>query len=198
MLFRRRIAPKFTERLRVALWPRRSWARSIRYMVLRLKRLPASPHRIALGFATGVFAVFTPFLGLQLIIGVMLAWTLRGSTFASLVGSFAGNPLPYPAIWLSTYNVGTTLVDGPATLRLIDLQNRAEAVGVAVNHASLNAVTIALQNLWTLVKPMAAGSLPIGGIAAILAYVSVRHLVGSARDAHRRRRIGWRQAQFSQ
>lgn len=197
MLFRRRTAPKFAERLRVALWPRRSWARSIRYMALRLKRLPASPHRIAVGFAAGVFAVFTPFLGFQLLIGVTLAWALRGSTFASLVGSFAGNPLTYPAIWFSTYNVGTTLVDGPATLRLVDLQNRAEAVSAAVNHASLNAIMIALQNLWTLVKPMAAGSLPIGGVAAILAYMGVRRLVRSARDAHQRRRLNWRQAQFS-
>ena len=50
MLFRRRETESWAERLRVHLWPRRSWSRSSRYVLYRLRRLSASPHAIALGF----------------------------------------------------------------------------------------------------------------------------------------------------
>jgi len=49
MLFRRRESESWWERLRVHLWPRRSWSRSGRYVVYRLRRLGATPHAIALG-----------------------------------------------------------------------------------------------------------------------------------------------------
>ena len=50
MLFRRRNRPTRIERLRVAVWPRNSWARSTRYFGKRVLRLTATPHAIALGF----------------------------------------------------------------------------------------------------------------------------------------------------
>ena len=69
------------------------------------------PHSIALGCAVGVFAVFTPFLGLQMMLGAMLALALRGSVVASAVGSFAGNPLTCSIIWVSTFTVGNVFLD---------------------------------------------------------------------------------------
>jgi uncharacterized protein (DUF2062 family) len=41
MLFRRRESESLLERLRVHLWPRRSWSRSTRYVLYRLRRLSA-------------------------------------------------------------------------------------------------------------------------------------------------------------
>ena len=55
MLFKRREAESFLERMRVHVWPRRSWSRSSRYVVYRLGRLSDTPHAVALGFAVGVF-----------------------------------------------------------------------------------------------------------------------------------------------
>src|SRR5579871_6265716 len=100
MLFKRRKPLTLLQRLRSALWPTRSFERSFRYMVLRLWRIPASPHSIALGCAVGVFAIFTPFLGFQMMLAALLAIVFGGSVLASAVGTFAGNPLTYPVIWL--------------------------------------------------------------------------------------------------
>ena len=96
MLFKRKKRLSAVMRLRYAAWPARSFRRSFRYRLLRLLRINASAHSIALGCALGVFAVFTPFLGLQMTIAALLALALGGSVLASAAGSFAGNPLTYP------------------------------------------------------------------------------------------------------
>ena len=110
MLFKRKKRLSAVMRLRYAAWPARSFRRSFRYRLLRLLRINASAHSIALGCALGVFAVFTPFLGLQMTIAALLALALRGSVLASAVGSFAGNPLTYPIIWISTFTAGNVLL----------------------------------------------------------------------------------------
>jgi uncharacterized protein (DUF2062 family) len=188
MLFKSRRAPGIAERLRLALWPKRSWSRSIRYILLRLKRLPSSPHRIALGCAAGVFAVFTPFLGVQLILAGMLALVMRGSVFASFLASFVGNPLTYPIIWFATLNLGNVLLGGTASAQLVDLRGKAGALGDGLMNASPGAIAIAAESLWPIVKPMAVGSIPLGGFAAAVAYVGVHRLI-SASQARKRVRI---------
>jgi uncharacterized protein (DUF2062 family) len=181
MLFSSRRVPGLVERLRLALWPKRSWSRSARYILLRLKRLPSSPHRIALGCAAGVFAVFTPFLGVQLILAGMLAVVLRGSVFASFLASFVGNPLTYPVIWFATFNLGNVLLGGTASAQLVDLRGKAGALGDGFMSGSPGAIATAAESLWPIVKPMAVGSLPLGGFAAATAYVGVHRLISQAR-----------------
>jgi uncharacterized protein (DUF2062 family) len=92
MLFRRREAESFLGRMRIHLWPRRSWTRSSRYVVYRLRRLSGTPHAVALGFAIGVFTAVTPFLGTHIVMAVLLAWVIGGSMVAALLGTFVGNP----------------------------------------------------------------------------------------------------------
>jgi len=181
MLFKSRQVPSLAERFRLALWPRRSWGRSIAYILLRLKRLPSSPHRIALGCAAGVFAVFTPFLGVQLILAGALALVLRGSVLASFLASFVGNPLTYPVIWFATFNLGNVLLGGTASAQLVDLRGKAGALGEGLMNGSPGAIATAAESLWPIVKPMAVGSLPLGGFAAAVAYVGVHRLISVSR-----------------
>ena len=185
MLFKSRQVPGFAERLRLALWPKRSWSRSARYILLRLKRLPSSPHRIALGCAAGVFAVFTPFLGVQLILAGILAVVMRGSVFASFLASFVGNPLTYPIIWFATFNLGNVLLGGTASAQLVDLRGKAGALGDGLMNASPGAIATAAESLWPIVKPMAVGSLPLGGFAAAAAYVGAYRLISASQERKR-------------
>jgi uncharacterized protein (DUF2062 family) len=106
MLFKRREAESFLERMRVHVWPRRTWTRSGRYVVYRLRRLSDTPHAVALGFAIGVFSAFTPFIGTHLVMAMLLAWVIGGSIVGAVLGTFLGNPLTYPLIWYVTYRVG--------------------------------------------------------------------------------------------
>lgn len=180
MLFRREKSVGLGERLRLLVWPRRSWARSVRYVFLRLQRLPSSPHKIALGTAIGVFAVFTPFLGVQLVLAAMLCILLRGSIVASFLASFVGNPLTYPVIWFSTFNLGNVLLGETASAKLVDLRTRFEGFWDSLVGGSANAVLDALSSIWPIIKPMVIGSLPLGIFTAGLAYVGTRWLIGAS------------------
>ena len=79
MIFKRRDKPPFRERLREALYPRKGFWRGMDYIRKRLHRLPDSPHRIALGFACGAFASFTPFFTMHILLAAGLAWVMRGN-----------------------------------------------------------------------------------------------------------------------
>lgn len=180
MLFKSEKAVSLAERIRLLFWPRRSWSRSAQYIFWRLRRLPSSPHRIAVGAAAGVFAVFTPFLGMQLIIAGILALLMRGSVLASFFASFVGNPLTYPMIWFATFNLGNILLGETASGRLVNLRVRVGLLWDSVVNGSPHAVMNALESIWPIFKPMVVGSLPLGIFAACLAYVGVRRLIGAA------------------
>ncbi len=193
MLFKRRKQLSPVMRLRRALWPARSFRRSYRYLMLRLWRIDASPHSIALGCAVGVFAIFTPFLGFQMMLAALLALVFRGNLFASAVGTFAGNPLTYPLIWISTFTVGNVFTGSTANAEMSQLSNGATALGRSLRAASPDGVASAVQGLWPILKPMAVGSLPLGGLTAILIYFAVRHFA-SARKARRLGKAGFKPA----
>jgi uncharacterized protein len=183
MLFKRKRPLSVAMRLRYALWPARSFGRSFRYQTLRLLRIKSSPHRIALGCAAGVFAVFTPFLGFQMTIGAAMAFALRGSILASAAGSFLGNPLTYPAIWISTFTVGNVLLGSSASAEISTLPDKTEALGRSIRDASPDGVANAVQSLWPIIKPMALGSLPLGGFTALLTYLFIRQLFSTRERA---------------
>jgi uncharacterized protein len=176
MLFKRKKPLSAAMRLRYAIWPARSFRRSARYMLLRLLRIDASAHSIAAGCAAGVFAVFTPFLGLQMTLGAVLALALRGSVLASVAGSFAGNPLTYPIIWISTFTLGNGLLGSSASVEIGKLAEAAGALGRSIRAVSPDGAASAIHHLWPILKPMALGSLPLGGVAALLTYYFVRQL----------------------
>jgi uncharacterized protein (DUF2062 family) len=172
MLFRRREAESFLEKIRVHLWPRRSWSRSSRYVIYRLRRLSDTPHAVALGFAAGVFTAVTPFLGTHMVVAALIAWLIGGSVVAALLGTFLGNPLTYPLFWYSTYEVGDLMLGGAAERRPIDL-----SAGIFQD---------SLDHLWPIIWPMTLGSLPVGLALAALSYVLVKPMVDAYK--HRRRR----------
>ena len=171
MLFKRREAEGWLGWLRVQLWPRRSWARSSRYVAYRIRRISASPHAIALGFAAGAFAAVTPFLGTHLIMAAVIAWMVGGSIVAALLGTFIGNPLTYPLFWYSTYEAGNLMLGNEAEAHPIDL--------------SEGIFKMSIDQLWPILKPMSLGSLPIGFGVAVLSYFIVKVMVEAY---HRRRR----------
>ncbi|ORE98617.1 DUF2062 domain-containing protein [Aurantimonas sp. 22II-16-19i] len=177
MLFRRRIPESRWERFSALLWPRRSFRRSYRYFVKRVIRLDAAPHAVAAGFAAGVFASFTPFIGFHFLLAFAIAYVIAGNMAAAALGTAVGNPATFPFIWGATYEIGRTL-----TARSIDAAPHPATLESALSPSNLLAI-------WDpIVKPMLIGSIPLGLAAAIAGYVLVRSAVGSF-QAHRRRQI---------
>jgi len=172
MLFKRRERATFGERFRVWLWPRVSWRRSATYFTKRTLRLSGTPYAIAMGCAAGAFVSFTPFLGLHFIIAIVLAWLLRGNLVAGALGTFVGNPLSFPLIWVSTYEVGEFIrqggnTDAPALLK--------EASGLSFG------------DIVPLLEPMMIGAIPLGLIAGGIVYFLVYKAVLTYQEARRAR-----------
>lgn len=167
------------------MWPRRSWRRSFAYWRHRVLRLGGSPHAIAAGVAAGIFASCTPLVGFHFILGFVVAWLLAGNLVAAAIGTAAGNPLTFPFIWVTSFQIGTLVLGGdvPATHPL-DLE-----LGPDLLFTSFAA-------LWPTFKPMLLGGVILGTVAGGLGYVVVRSAV-AASQAIRRERLRARRPAFA-
>lgn len=173
MLFSRRKAETPWQKVRIALWPRRSFMRSWRYVLKRILRLRATPHAIAVGVAAGVFSAFNPFLGIHTAIAVAIAWALSGNLIAAAVSTWFGNPATYPFIWAGTWELGNVMLGHPA----------GPPPGRPPGHGLGR-----LAEIWEpLLKPMLVGSVPLGLVAALVSYFIARGAAKAfaERRAHR-------------
>ena len=91
-------------------YPRSGWRRAANYVGHRIKRLPDTPHKIALGFACGAFVTFSPMFGFHFFWAALLAWICRGNILASLLGTFVGNPITFPFIATTSYQLGLVIL----------------------------------------------------------------------------------------
>ncbi len=173
MLFKRRQKPHFTERLRVAVWPRHSWARSARYFTKRILRVSASPHAVAAGVAAGVLASSTPFIGLHFILGFVIAFLVGGNMIAAAFGTFFGNPLTFPIIWATTFKIGDKILGGSGFQ--IDDEQLVDRL-----------LTQSFDSVLPIFKPMLVGAIPLGVTLSVVFYVLV---FAAVRTYQRRRRL---------
>ncbi|MBC2859309.1 DUF2062 domain-containing protein [Stappia sp. 28M-7] len=178
MLFKRRDKPTHLERLRVAVWPRHSFARSARYFSKRVLRLTASPHAIAMGFAAGAFASITPFIGLHFLLSFVIAFIVGGNMVAAALGTVVGNPLTFPFIWASTYKVGSMIIYGEAK----ELDHRA-----IDKHLDGGFLEKSLDTLLPLIKPMLVGAVPLGLLTATFFYFLVFYSVRAYQRTRRQK-----------
>ncbi|MEL6233540.1 MAG: DUF2062 domain-containing protein [Pseudomonadota bacterium] len=130
MVFRRRTPPPLLARMREYIVPRKGWRRGFEYLSHRVKRIPDSPHRIAIGFSAGAFVSFTPLFGFHFFAAAGLAWILRGNVIAGLIGTVVGNPLTFPAIAATSLGLGRWILGSGE--RAIDFGEITSAFGEAV------------------------------------------------------------------
>lgn len=160
MLFRRRKPEGLLGKMRIALWPRRSFGRSFQYFIKRVLRLTATPHAIAAGVAAGVFASWTPLLGFHFILAFAISYLLAGNMVAAALGTAFGNPLSFPFIWTLTMKLGNMLI-GIET-------------GAHHKHVDLEALLrhLDISQLWEpVLKPMLIGAVPPGIVSAVFFYI---------------------------
>lgn len=94
------------------------WRRLFRYFYIRFLRMRSSPEAVARGVAAGVFAGSFPLMGLQIIIGVAIAATIRGNKAIAAASTWISNPLTYVPLFLLNFHVGRWLLRQPATTEL--------------------------------------------------------------------------------
>jgi uncharacterized protein (DUF2062 family) len=161
------------QRLRQSLWPERGWRRGGNYLLMRIKRLPGTPHSIAAGFACGAAISFTPFMGLHIALSILLSIVVRGNYIAAAIGTVVGNPWTFPFIWVSTYKLGHYLLGSTPT------------VGRHLHPLTLETV---IENIHALLWPMTVGSIPMAIIAWLAFYLPLARLIAAFQEARQRRR----------
>lgn len=169
-------------RFKRLIWPRKSYWRSLRYYGKRILRIRATPHALAAGFAAGIFAAFSPALGLHIVMALALAWSLGGNLIAAAFGTAAANPLTIPLMFAGEYKVGATLVGGGGELHV-----PFHVIGAKLMHLDFG-------SMWQpVIKPLLAGSVLLGAAFAIVAYVLVLN-AASAFALARHKRVEARKA----
>ena len=172
MILGRRNPLGLLRRLRGWVWPDLGWRRAGRYLAMRLKRMPGTPHAIAAGLAAGVAVALTPFLGGHLLLAFGLAYLTGGNMLAAAIGSLASNPWTLPLILAGTYRLGCLVLGLPPhgvhLLARLDLAALLGQVGLL---------------LW----PMAVGSVPLAAAAWVATYLPLVRVVAAAREERRRR-----------
>lgn len=146
----------------------RYW-RGARYLYLRVLRSEGSTGAIARGLAAGAFAGMFPFFGAQTILGVGLAFAVRGNKLAAAAGTWISNPFTYAPIYWFNYQLGRWLLGTSAEIA-IDWQSPRQLLqsGIAV------------------VRPLLLGCAVAGFFTAIAVYVLGLWLIPRLRRRSRR------------
>lgn len=195
MVFKRRDKPPIHVRLREAILPRGGWRRAIEYLAHRVRRLPDTPHRIALGLAIGVFVSFTPFFGVHVAAALAIAWVLRANVVASLIGTFAGNPVTIPLIAPIALGLGRKILGYGVTGR--DASRIQDAFGAFFTGLWDGLLSLfgygesewykVMRFVEDVIWPYFVGGLLPGLVAAIASYYVTRPLVAAYQTRRRSR-----------
>lgn len=195
MIFKRRDTPPFLDRARDLVYPRRGWRRGFAYLGHRIRRIPDTPHRIALGFAIGAFVSFTPLFGVHVIAAIALAWAVRANMLAALLGTIVGNPLTLPIIAPMALGLGRLLLGHRAGGGDFGSISHAFAeAGEAIRDGVLSLMGRATPD-WgklaafgqDLILPYFVGGLLPGLAVGLAFYALVRPLVAAYQSARRTR-----------
>lgn len=149
----------------------RFWQRRLRQnlgkAIAWMRRQEGSPGHQARGLAIGVFIGCLPIFGLQMLVSLGLASSVRGNRFLAMAGTWISNPVTnLPLFWFS-YQLGSLLMGpGPAGSNLKDLNPN--------NLAGLG---------WAFSSRLMLGSVLVGGLLAVASGVGCWHWL-----QHRRRR----------
>lgn len=132
-----------------------SFKRAIRYNYLKIMRLKASTHAIALGLAIGIFVGFLPIIPFQTVVALALAFVLRGSKIPAAVGTWISNPVNLIPFYTMLYYVGRWVM--PMEAPELDFSNLA--------------LESMIQQGWGLVVVMFTGGVVLGIPGAFITYV---------------------------
>jgi len=88
--------------------------RSIRRTLEILLRVQDSPHRLALSFAIGVWIAFNPLFGIHTAMALGIAFALRLSRVAMLLGAYVNNPWTLAPLYGAGTLLGCALLGVPS------------------------------------------------------------------------------------
>ncbi len=152
----------------------------MRYLAMRLSRLPGTPYALAAGFSWGVFASFLPFPGLHFVLAATFALATRSNIVASAIGTIVGNPWTFPFIWVGTYKLGSWFGFDADEVDFTSRWGRAFEAGIDGRFGTF------LEAAQPLLLTMTIGGAILGAVAWGLFFAMLAPLL----NAYQRRRRG--------
>jgi uncharacterized protein (DUF2062 family) len=86
------------------------WKPRLKAFHVKIKSLKGDPHYVALGMAVGVFVSVTPTIPFHTVIALVLAFALKASKPAAVIGVWFSNPITIPPFYYGSYKLGMLLL----------------------------------------------------------------------------------------
>jgi hypothetical protein len=169
---------------------RRNFFMRLRPVLRWIIKLRSSPRAIAGGLGLGTFIAFTPTMGVQLLLAVVVATFLNLNRPAAMIPVWITNPITVAPIYTFNYWLGCRIWDGPPLSEVSGL-----FLDIGKTMASLNIWDIQEQILAVLhmgkdvLIPLLLGSLVIGAITGGIVYVFSLNLLSVFLSRRSRKRL---------
>lgn len=155
------------------------WRRLVVYYWHRLQRIPGTPASIAAGFACGVGISMTPFYGTHVVTAALMAWAIRGSVVAAIIGAQAANPWTAAPLWFAAYYIGAwmlgmNLADNPPNF--IQMFKWLTVATLQVD------MDMFMTHVWPIFWPMIVGSIPMAIVAGLGSYFILTPILTGVQD----------------
>ncbi len=157
-------------------------------LLIKIKELQGEPHYLARGMTIGVFVGITPTIPFHMVLAIMLAFVLRGSKPAAVLGCWVSNPFTIPFLYFGSYKAGLFLFgksakETPVVKTILAIIDQPVAMMEKLSLLQdffYHHVAVACKIL--------AGGFILGIIAAIPTYLVMLKLFTAYSDAHKRRK----------
>jgi uncharacterized protein (DUF2062 family) len=151
---------------------RPGWKQRFNVLYVKFKSIQGDPHYVAMGMAVGVFVAVTPTIPFHTTIAVAMAFALKASKPAAVIGVWFSNPITIPPLYYGSYKLGMLMLGrsgglDPSILSLMELLKQGVDVTIA----------------------MIVGGAVLGIVPAIASYFVTRHLFLKLRARRRAKKL---------
>lgn len=142
-----------------------------RFFIYRVFHVDDTPHRIALGLAIGIFVTWTPTMGLQMALTVLLAALLRANKFVGVPFVWISNPVTAVPLYGFNYLVGTWILPGGDSMKqFTDAVTRAAFTGGGWT----DKIAAWWTETWPFIGRLWVGSLAVALVLSVTTYIVIR------------------------
>ena len=150
-----------------------------RFFIYRVLHIDDTPHRIALGLAVGIFITWTPTMGLQMALTIMVAALFRANKLVGVPFVWISNPVTAIPLYGANYWLGTKVLPGDYSVREF-----AGAIGKALTSGGgwFDRIGAWWSATYQFFWPLWVGSILMGLILAVPTYFATKYAVQKYRS----------------
>jgi uncharacterized protein (DUF2062 family) len=152
----------------------------------RILVIQDTPHRVAWGFAIGMFITWLPIVGAQMLVAAGVCWLLRANILASMPPVWISNPLTLLPMYYAINHVGAWFAGTRITSEQIE-----DILATVGELGLIDGTGYLFTELWSVLLAMMIGGLIIGLACAIPSYFIIYRAVVGFQHQRMQRRLRW-------